>query len=92
MADLKFEVRSSKYEVPELGVCGLPSSLGLSAPRPLGRFTGSRRRGFTLVECLVAGTVLALFGASIVIAAGQSAAATGAGPSGGRRRSTWMKC
>lgn len=35
-----------------------------------------RRRAFTLVECLIAGTVLAIFGASIAIAAAQSTAAT----------------
>ena len=40
-------------------------------------FRRGRRRpqAFTLVECLVAGTVLALFGASIAVAAGQAGAA-----------------
>lgn len=42
--------------------------------RPCG-YNRARRRGFTIVECLLAGVILALFAATIATAVGQAATA-----------------
>ena|GEM_PF-1639073 len=74
---MKFEVRSLKFEVLRNASRRSRWLHTSNFALHTSNFRGGRRRAaaFTLVECLVAGTVLALFGSSIAIAATQSAAA-----------------